>query len=82
MPNAIKKPDYGTLSFLYIKKDYTINALAANFGVSKVTIYRWLKSYGIRKERKEIFIIALVRVFLRRVFKCFQQTIKIFKNLF
>lgn len=81
MAKAIRKPDYGTLSFLYLKKDYTMTSLATNFEVSKSTVYRWLKSYGIRKERREIFIVALVKIFLRKVFECFQQMIKIFKNL-
>lgn len=80
MPKKIKKPDYGTLSFLYIKKDYTINALASNFGVSKTTIYRWLKSYGIKKEIRTIFIIVLLKTFIKRVIKCLKQMIKILHN--
>lgn len=80
MPKKIKKPDYGTLSFLYIKKDYTINALASNFGVSRTTIYRWLKSYGIKKEIRTIFIIVLLKTFIKRVIKCLKQMIKILHN--
>lgn len=45
----IKSPDKETLLQLYVKEKRTCGEIASQFGVSRQTVSRWLKSYDIQK---------------------------------
>lgn len=59
MAKQSKKPDFGTLYFLYVKKNYSQKAIAENFKVSKTTVYNWLKEYEITRNTKPLLKVIL-----------------------
>ena len=59
MAQKSKKPDFGTLYFLYVKKNMSQKQIADEFKVSKTTVYKWIKEYDISRKAKPFYVVVL-----------------------
>ena len=51
MPPVSKRPDKNRLAMLYVRQGKTQADIGREYGVTRVTVSRWLAAYGLRQQR-------------------------------